>query len=160
MKNINTRKEIRVKDIWNEQKQADLKKFILSSSEKQSRERKIKNELLSIRFQMEDYIENESSDQPKMIRDFVKLYLKALHITQRRLADLFEMESSNLHKYLVGDRKLNSGMILKLSSFTHTSPELWLRLQVKNELIGINQEKEKSKEYRKYDYENLLVAEP
>jgi addiction module HigA family antidote len=157
---MGTRKEIKVKDIWNAQKQDELKKFILSSSEKQSRERKIKNELLSIRFQMEDYIENESSDQPKMIRDFVKLYLKALHITQRRLADLFEMESSNLHKYLVGDRKLNSDMILKLSSFTHTSPELWLRLQVKNDLIGINREKEKSKEYRKYDYENLLVAEP
>ena len=157
---MGTRKEIKVKDIWNAQKQDELKKFILSSSEKQSRERKIKNELLSIRFQMEDYIENESSDQPKMIRDFVKLYLKALHITQRRLADLFEMESSNLHKYLVGDRKLNSDMILKLSTFTHTSPELWLRLQVKNELIGINREKEKSKEYRKYDYENLLVAEP
>jgi len=157
---MGTRKEIKVKDIWNAQKQDELKKFILSSSEKQSRERKIKNELLSIRFQIEDYIENESSDQPKMIRDFVKLYLKALHITQRRLADLFEMESSNLHKYLVGDRKLNSDMILKLSTFTHTSPELWLRLQVKNELIGINREKEKSKEYRKYDYENLLVAEP
>ena len=160
MKHMGTRKEIKVKDIWNAQKQDELKKFILSSSEKQSRERKIKNELLSIRFQIEDYIENESSDQPKMIRDFVKLYLKALHITQRRLADLFEMESSNLHKYLVGDRKLNSDMILKLSTFTHTSPELWLRLQVKNELIGINREKEKSKEYRKYDYENLLVAEP
>lgn len=70
------------------------------------------------------------------------------------------MESSNLHKYLVGDRKLNSGMVLKLSSFTHTSPELWLSLQVKNEMIEINREKEKSKEYRKYDYENLLVAEP
>ena len=157
---MGTMREIKVKDIWNKQKQNDLKKFILSHSEKQSRERKIKNELLSIRFQMEDYIENIVSDQPKMIQDFVKMYLKALNITQRRLAELFEMESSNLHKYLVGDRKLNPGMILKLSSFTHTSPELWLRLQVKNELIEINREKEKSKEYRKYDYENLLVAEP
>ena len=160
MKNMSIRKEIKVKDIWNEQKQNDLKKFILSYSEKQSLERKIKNELLSIRFQMEDYIENDNSDQPTMIQDFVKMYLKALHITQRRLAELFEMESSNLHKYLVGDRKLNSGMILKLSSFTHTSPELWLKLQVKNELIEINREKKNSKEYRKYDYENLLVAEP
>lgn len=157
---MGTRKEIKVKDIWNDQKQNDLKKFILSQSDKQSRERKIKNELLSIRFQMEDYIENIVSDQPKMIQDFVKMYLKALNITQRRLAELFEMESSNLHKYLVGDRKLNPGIILKLSSFTHTSPELWLRLQVKNELIEINREKENSKKYRKYDYENLLVAEP
>jgi plasmid maintenance system antidote protein VapI len=157
---MSTRKEIKVKDVWNEQKQNDLKKFILSYSDKQSPERKIKNELLSIRFKIEDYIENDNSDQPTMIQDFVKMYLKSLRITQRRLAELFEMESGNLHKYLVGDRKLNSNLVLKLSSFTHTSPELWLRLQVKNELIEINREKENNKEYRKYDYENLLVAEP
>lgn len=160
MKNMKPRNEIKVKDIWNEQKKNDLKKFILSQSEKQSQERKIKNELLSIRFQIEDYIENGKPDQPKMIQDFVKMYLKALQISQLRLARLFEMESSNLHKYLVGDRRLNSNMILKLSTFTHTTPELWLRLQVKNDLIEINREKEKVKEYRKYDYENLLVAEP
>jgi len=157
---MSTRKEIKVKDVWNEQKQNDLKKFILSYSDKQSPERKIKNELLSIRFKIEDYIENDNSDQPTMIQDFVKMYLKSLRITQRRLAELFEMESGNLHKYLVGDRKLNSSLVLKLSSFTHTSPELWLRLQIKNELIEINREKENNKEYRKYDYENLLVAEP
>jgi len=157
---MRTRKEIKAKDIWNEQKQDELKKFILSHSDKQTRERKIKNELLSIRFQIEDYIGNEHTDRPKMIREFVKMYLKAFNLSQRRLAELFEMESSNLHKYLVGDRKLNPGMILKLSTFTHTSPELWLRLQVKNELIEINREKEHNKEYRKYDYENLLVAEP
>jgi len=157
---MSTRKEIKVKDVWNEQKQNDLKKFILSYSDKQSPERKIKNELLSIRFKIEDYIENDNSDQPTKIQDFVKMYLKSLRITQRRLAELFEMESGNLHKYLVGDRKLNSNLVLKLSSFTHTSPELWLRLQVKNELIEINREKENNKEYRKYDYENLLVAEP
>jgi len=38
--------------------------------------------------------------------------------------------------------------------------EVWLKLQVKNELIEINREKKNSKEYRKYDYENPLVAEP
>jgi len=157
---MSTRKEIKVKNVWNEQKKNDLKKFILSYSDKQSPERKIKNELLSIRFKIEDYIENDNSDQPTMIQDFVKMYLKALRITQRRLAELFEMESGNLHKYLVGDRKLNSSLVLKLSSFTHTSPELWLRLQVKNELIEINRERANTKKYRKYDYENLLVAEP
>ncbi len=157
---MRTRKEIKVNDISNDQKQNTLKKFILSQSVKQSPERKLKNEFLSIRFQMEDYIGNDNSDQPIMIQEYVKMYLKSLHITQRMLAELFEMESSNLHKYLVGDRKLNSSIILKLSSFTHTSPELWLRLQVKNDLIEINREKEKNKEYRKYDYENLLVAEP
>jgi addiction module HigA family antidote len=160
MKSMKPGNEIKVKDIWNEQKKNDLKKFIRSQSEKQSQERKIKNDLLSIRFQMEDYIENGNPDQPKTIRDFVKMYLKALKISQIKLARLFEMESSNLHKYLVGDRRLNSNMILKLSTFTHTSPELWLRLQVKNDLIEINREKEKVREYRKYDYENLVVAEP
>jgi plasmid maintenance system antidote protein VapI len=68
------------------------------------------------------------------------------------------MQDSNLHKYLVGKRKLNASLVLKLSSFSHLSPEYWLRVEVKNELIEITKEKERSKDYQKYDYRNLLVT--
>ena len=81
---------------------------------------------------------------------------KDLGWTQKKLADLFEMKDSNLHKYLVGERKLNADLVLKLSSFCHLSPEYWLRVEVKNELIEIT--KEKTKDYQKYDYRNLLVT--
>lgn len=150
-------KEIQIADIWNQDKNDSVKDFIAVHSEKQTQERKLRNELLSIQFQIEDYIESENITDKKRILDFVKLYLKTLNVSQRRLADLFEMKDSNLHKYLVGERKLNTAIVLKLSSFSHVSPEYWLRIEIKNELIEIKKEKAKNKDYQKYDYRNLLT---
>ncbi|GAB3024198.1 hypothetical protein GCM10027051_31050 [Niabella terrae] len=147
-------KEIQATDIWNEDKKSNLKSFILSHSQKQSKERKLKNELLAVQYQIEDYIENEHIVEKKKILDFVKLYLKAFNATQKSLADLFEMQDSNLHKYLTEGRKLNANIVLKLSAFTHTDPEYWFRIEVKNELLNVA--KEKVTEYKKYDYKNLL----
>ncbi|HAO51488.1 MAG TPA: transcriptional regulator, partial [Runella sp.] len=84
--------------------------------------------------------------------------LKTFNITQKKLADLFEMKDSNLHKYLAGERKLNSSLVLKLSSFSHLNPEYWLRVEVKNELIEIRKERARNNDYQKYDYRNLLVT--
>lgn len=152
------RKEIQIDEIWNEDKRASLNDFIALHSQKQSKERKLRNELLAIQYQIEDYIETEGTSERLRVLDFVKLYLKTFNVTQKKLADLFEMKDSNLHKYLIGERKLNTDLVLKLSSFSHLSPEYWLRVEIKNELIEITKEKERSKDYKKYDYHNLLVA--
>jgi len=151
-------KEIKPDEIWNEKKKEDLKNFISLQSNEQTHERKLRNELLAIQYKIEDYIENNQDGNQLMVLDFVKMYLKVLNITQRKLAVLFEMKDSNLHKYLVGERKLNASLILKLSSFSHTSPEHWLKIQVKNELIEINKERECFDKYKKYDYTNLIVS--
>jgi plasmid maintenance system antidote protein VapI len=151
-------KEIQLNDIWTDEKRKSLSEFILSNSEKQTKERKIKNELLAIKFQIEDYINSNYHSDKLQVLDFVKLYLKTFNVTQRKLAELFEMQDSNLYKYLIGERKLNAHLVLKLSSFSHLSPEYWLRIEVKNELIEINNEIKKNKDYKKYDYKNLLVT--
>jgi antitoxin HigA-1 len=151
--------EIQVNDIWNDDKQNKLKQFILLNAEKQTKERKLTNQLLSIQYKIEDYItdENENEEILKLL-DFVKMYLKTLDITQKRLADLFEMRDSNLHKYLVGERKLNPKLVLKLSHFSHTKPEYWIRIQVKNELIELRKENKNTGYYEKFDYRNLIEA--
>ena len=154
---MKSKKEIQPADIWNKKKTADMKDFILSHSKNQSPERLLKNELLAIQYQIEDYIESNNYERKMRVLDFVKMYLNTLNITQKRLADLFEMKDSNLHKYLVGERKLNASLVLKLSSFSHTDPEYWLRVEVKNELMEITKEKEKAK-YQKYDYQNLMAS--
>ena len=151
-------KEIQLNDIWNEEKRKSLSEFILSNSEKQSKERKIRNELLSIKFQIEDYIDSKNPPAKLQVLHFVKLYLKVFNLTQRKLADLFEMQDTNLYKYLKGERKLNPHLILMLSSFTDTNPEYWLRIEVKNELLDINEEIEKNNNYKKYDYRNILAT--
>ena len=151
-------KEIQINEIWNDDKRNSLKDFITIHSQKQSKERRLKNELLAIQYRIEDYIASENTSDKLRVLDFVKLYLKTFNVTQKKLADLFEMKDSNLHKYLIGERKLNARIVLKLSSFSHLNPEYWLRVQVKNELIEINKEKEGSNDYQKYDYRNLLVT--
>lgn len=150
------RKEIQPTAIWNEDKINSLKDFITLHSQKQSEERKLTNELLAIQFQIEDYIQSENISHKIRLLDFIKLYLTTLNVTQRKLAELFEMKDSNLHKYLSGERKLNTIMVRKLSSFSHLSAEYWLRVEVKNELIEINKENDKNNDYQKYDYRNLL----
>lgn len=149
--------EISVQDIWNEDKSNKLKDFILQESKKQSRERKLRNELLSIKYKIEDYIENEQIEKEMKILDFVKLYLKTFNITQKRLAKAFDMQSPNLHKYLKGDRRLNPDVAFKLSSFSRTKPELWYFVQTKNELLSLKKEKGNIKKYEKYDYRKILV---
>ena len=88
------------------------------------------------------------------VLDFVKLYLKVFNLTKKELANYFEMRDSNLHKYLSGERKLNAKLVMKLSTFSHTKPEQWYRIEVKNELIELK--KENVDYYKKYDYLNLI----
>lgn len=150
-------KEIQIEDIWNDKKKEGLKEAILSHSATQSKERILTNRLLSIQYKLEDYIQNDSDDTEVLkILDFVKMYLKALNLTKKELATYFEMRDSNLHKYLSGERKLNAKLVLKLSTFSHTKPEQWYRVEVKNELIELKKEKENVEYYKKYDYRNLI----
>ncbi len=147
--------EIQVENIWNNKKRTDVKNAVLAHLATQSKAAIISNKLLSIQYRLEDYIMNESEETEVLrVLDFVKLYLKALNLTKRELANYFEMRDSNLHKYLSGERKLNAKLVMKLSTFSHTKPEQWYRIEVKNELIELK--KENVDYYKKYDYLNLI----
>lgn len=154
---MKNRKEIQVEDIWNDRKIEEAKKAILAHVATQSKEERLTTRLLAIQYRLEDYIQNENEDDEVLkILDFVKMYLNALDLTKKELATYFEMRDSNLHKYLSGERKLNAELALKLSAFSHTKPEYWYRIQIKNELIELKREKQKVEDYKKYDYRNLV----
>ncbi|WP_286850424.1 MULTISPECIES: helix-turn-helix transcriptional regulator [Sphingobacterium] len=149
-------KEIQSEDIWNYKKRDSVKAAICAHAATQSKERILTNQLLTIQYKLEDYIQNDNDTEVLKILDFVKMYLKVLNLTKKELATYFEMRDSNLHKYLSGERKLNAKLVLKLSTFSHTKPEYWYRVEVKNELIELNKEKENVEQYKKYDYRNLV----
>ncbi len=151
-------KEIEPKEIWNEGKRNQLKDFISEQSKKQSKDRLLRNKLLSIQYQIEDYANSRESQPELRILDFVKMYLEALNISKRSLAQYFEMQDGNLHKYLSGERKLNAEIAMKLSSFSHTRPEQWFAIQVKNELTSLRKDKKTVEKFKKYGYENLVNA--
>lgn len=149
-------KEIQIEEIWNDKKRDTVRRAVVSHAASQSKEDILTSQLLSIQYKLEDYIQNEDDTEVLKILDFVKMYLKALSLTKKELATYFEMRDSNLHKYLSGERKLNAKLVLKLSTFSHTKPEQWYRIEVKNELIELNKEKANVDFYKKYDYRNLV----
>lgn len=157
-KGAKARREIADNQIWEKEKIRKVREFISTESRKQSQERVLRNQFLSIQYQMQDYVERERVEREMRILDFVRLYLKLLKISQKDLASCFEMKDTNLYKYLIGERKLNADIVFKLSSFSHTEPELWYMIQIRNELDALRREKEKMKEYKKYDFKNLISA--
>ena len=149
--------EIQPEDIWSNSKLDNIDALVKKHKSEQSKEQKIRAELLGIQYKLEDYIENDDLKESQLLNilDFVKMYLKVLDITKKDLANYFNMKDSNLHKYLTGERKLNPEVVLKISSFSNTKPEYWYRIQIKNELAKLK--KEKIEDYEKYDYKRMLA---
>ncbi len=153
--------EIGLKDgkEWSDDKLAKIKAFVKSHSERRTPERKLKNEMLAIKYQMESYIDNEEINQRNLIplETFLDSYLSVLNLTLRKFANSIDTTDGNLKKYLSGDRKFNIDLALKFSSFFHTTPDLWLQVNIKNELLSLQKEKKHISKYRKYDYEKVLA---
>lgn len=150
-------KEIKLETVFNESKRVLVKDFINKKSAGQSKERLLRNELLSIQYKIEDYISDETANEENLkLLDFVKMYLRTFDITKKDFARYLDMQDSNLHKYLIGERKLNAKVALKISYFTRTKPEYWYGIQIKNEITELRKEEKNNKKYEKYDYSKML----
>lgn len=143
---------------WSKDKFDAIQKLIKSETEKKSNKERLEVELRSIQYLMEDYVErNEIKDaEKKSVETFVKLFLDALDIKFKKFALSIDTTDGNLKKYVSGERRLNTNLALKFAHFFHTQPDLWLKVQMKNELEELEKEKEKVSRYRKYDYEKLI----
>jgi plasmid maintenance system antidote protein VapI len=134
-----------IENIWNEEKKSLVNEYIKSSRKTMSFDEILEVELLAIKYRIEDYLSSENTTERIEIIDFVKYYLKVLKVSQKNLAELFEMDAANLHKYLSGQRKLNADFVLKLSAFTSIEPEKWFQIEARNELQQIRKEYSKKK---------------
>lgn len=144
---------------WTDDEMAKLKAFVKNRSNKISPDRRLKNEMLSIKYQMENYVNDESIKKITPLDDFLNDYLKILNITLKKFAQAIDTTDANLKKYISssGERKFNTDLALKFASFFHTTPELWLRVNIKNELLSLSKEKKQATKYRKYDYEKVMA---
>lgn len=143
---------------WDAEKLSRIETLIKQESEKQSEERVLRNNMLAVQYEIEDYLgsENISLDETLEIGHFVEMYLDEMNLTKKRFANIMGLQPSNLHKYLTGSRKLNADLALKFSHFFHTSPEMWIMIQAKNEITHVKFEKAKTSKYKKYDYKRVL----
>lgn len=143
---------------WDADKLSRIEAFIKHESEKQSEERILKSKLLAVQYEIEDYLESENISLEKTLEigHFVEMYLDELKLTKKRFANILGLQPSNLHKYLTGSRKINADLALKFSYFFNTSPEMWIMIQAKNEIIHVKLERGNSGKYKKYDYRSIL----
>ncbi len=150
--------KIRPKE-WNKQESTNVKDFIKAHQATRTSEQKLRTQMLAIKYQIEDYINDEKISERNMIslEAFVDLYLEALNITFKKFAQSLDSTDANLKKYLSGDRKFSTDLAFKFSSFFHTSPDIWVGVYTKNELLSLKKEKKQIDKYKKYDYEKVLV---
>jgi len=131
----------------------ELKSMIKELSTDQNEEERMKNEFLSIRFQMESYL-NATTDKIILSGEFIEKFLKVIKIKKRDFAKYINYKESNLSALLKGRRKINTDIALKLGKIFKMNPEIWLHLESKNELIG--ETKDKKEDYDKYSLQDLL----
>lgn len=145
---------------WSSSTLDEMKRIAVENASKRSPQRIMRNRLLAIRYRMEAYTEKIDgvSGEIVYIQTFVTEHLNILNISFNKFAKALDTDASNLNKYLNGQRKFNSIWAVKIGNFFHTPPEIWLKIEMKNELIRIQSEK-KVTTYKKYDYEKVLRKE-
>ena len=131
----------------------ELQRLIIAKSKKQSKKKILENKLLSLRFQMESYLDKQNSEIVE-VGWFLKEFLKELGIKNKVFAEYIEFQESNLSALFKGNRKINTDLALKLGKIFRVDPTLWIHIQSKNELLRMGEENKK--EYQKYNINDLL----
>ena len=143
---------------WSSERLAETDEIAKEIAGKRTPEMKLKNRMLSIRYQMEEYLQNQAIKDNELmnLEVWLKDYLKALNLTQKRFAELIENQDGNLKKYLIGERRFSTDLAMKFGHFFHTKPDLWLNIQIKNDVLLLKKQKETAVKYEKYDYEKVF----
>lgn len=113
-----------------------LREMIKNNFTSQDAESKVENNLLSVRFQMESYINDSITlDEIKVPGLFVEKLLKAVNVNKKQLSEYIDYEYTNLISLLKGRRKINSDLAIKLGQIFKIDPVIWLHIENKNELL-------------------------
>jgi plasmid maintenance system antidote protein VapI len=143
---------------WSAEKVAAVKAAVKEHAAKRSEEQKLSNEMVAIELKMIHYVNQESQNtrKPIKIADFLSQYLSVMKLSFKRFAEGLDTKDSNLKKYVDGERSFNGDLAMKFGSFFHTSPDLWLKVHAKNELLQLQENKKDSQRYKRYDYTMVI----
>jgi len=132
----------------------ELQRIIKERSSELKEAELIANRLLSLRFQMETYLERENPEKIIQVGEFLEEFVEALKVKKRVFAEYIDYQESNLSSIFKGRRKINIDLAIKLGEIFSIDPAIWLHLQSKNELLEISEQDRKK--YEKYRLEDLL----
>jgi len=129
-----------------------LQQAIIEHNKKYTPEERMKYDLIALHIQMKFYISKDYDREYRSVGEFLKGYVKAIGIKNKTFAQYIDIEESNLSAIIRGKRKINLNLALKLEHIFGVDADIWLRVQSKNEL-------QKLKEERKDDYEKYQLAD-
>ena len=130
-----------------------LQAEIIKHSKEQSKEQILENNLLSLRFQMESYLDRKEVVIIE-VGWFLKEFIKTVGVKNKIFAEYIGFKDSNLSDLFSGKRKINIDLALKLGKIFKLDPELWIHIQSKNELIRMREENKNK--YQKYSIDDLV----
>lgn len=131
----------------------DLQATLLQRSKERTKDQKNDIKLLSIKYRMEDYL-NQDQNNEKKAGDFLREYLQALNIRQNRFANYIGLKPSNLNKLIRGERPINFDLAILFGKIFKNDPMLWIEIQAKNEIKKVKMEMRNK--YNSYSLNDLL----
>jgi len=131
-----------------------LQQAIIEAYHKQTPEEIRENNLLSLKFQMQSYVEKRDNQELIEAGFFLKELINAIGVQQKVFADYIDYKASNLSALLNGRRKINADLAIKLGRIFDINPTLWINIQSKNELRKM--QSQDMKKYEAYHLDALL----
>jgi addiction module HigA family antidote len=131
----------------------DLQAKLLERSKSRSKDQKNDIKLLSVKYRMEDYLNQDNANEKKA-GDFLREYLQELNIRQNRFANYIGLKPSNLNKLIKGDRPINFDLAILFGRIFKNDPMLWIEIQAKNEIRKVKLEMKNK--YNSYSLNDLL----
>ena len=117
---------------------------------------RINDILTALRFSLMRYLNSQDSDKIVMLGDYLVDLLNQLNIKRGVFAEYIEISPRNINKYFSGERKFIIDHALKFEQLFQIPAEIFLEVQVKNELMEAKQSSRKN--YEKYDLKDLLAV--
>jgi addiction module HigA family antidote len=111
----------------------DFQAILLKKSGKRAENQKLRINLLTLKYQMEDYLTSDKTEE-KSVGEFLKTILKTLQIQQNQFAEYIGLKPSNLSKLINGERTISYDLALIFGRLFNHEAMLWIEIQAKNEL--------------------------
>lgn len=114
----------------------DFQAILLKKLRKGAENQKRRIDLLTLRYQMEDYLTTNKTNE-ESAGEFLRTILKTLNIQQKQFAEYIGLKPSNLSKLISGERTINYDLALIFGRLFNHNPMLWIEIQAKNELTRL-----------------------
>lgn len=131
-----------------------LQDMVKARSKKLTVDEKREIEFNAIRYRMIEYVQNDDTKEMLDAGFFIREYLRAADVKQNVFAQFIDFNPGNLGKLLNGSRKINPETAIILGNVFKIDPQLWLRIQDKNEMVRLNNVKRDA--FHKYTIDNLM----